>query len=74
MEEVVLLVLLIAGGSSCFRIVETSGANDYWSERAKILMDEENSMLGGDLKFEGRERLANEVLMRAKHKEVDDGL
>lgn len=75
MEKILLLVLLTAGGLSCFRIVEKpSRDNDYWAERAKILKEEENSMLGGDLKFERKERIANEVLMSAKRKEVDDGL
>lgn len=47
--------------------------DDYWTERAKILLTEEKMMLGGDLKFQYKERLANLVIMDAKHKEIEEG-
>lgn len=46
---------------------------DYWVLRAELLQEEEIRQLGGDLKFHRDERLANQVLMEAKKKEINDG-
>ncbi|XP_011495794.1 PREDICTED: adenosine deaminase CECR1-like [Ceratosolen solmsi marchali] len=49
------------------------GSSDgYWERRASILLEEESAMIGGDLVFEEKERLVNQMLMKAKHKEIDD--
>jgi hypothetical protein len=59
--------------SSCYGYALVSLGDEYWTQRASILLEEEARMIGGDLVFEEKERLANQILMKAKQKEIDDG-
>ncbi|KAK0093288.1 hypothetical protein PV326_013908 [Microctonus aethiopoides] len=43
---------------------------DYWTARASILRFEESLALGGSLRFENDERIANDILMDLKEKEI----
>lgn len=73
---ILLIVSLIIAGPLGYVIVQPNPVQkqeDYWTLRAKFLKNEENRMLGGDLDFEVGERSANEVLMRAKFEEIDNG-
>ncbi|XP_065212899.1 adenosine deaminase 2-like [Planococcus citri] len=47
--------------------------DDYQIRRANLLKNEEKRMLGGDIVLEGLEKTANDVLMRAKYREIDHG-
>lgn len=46
---------------------------DYLVQRSRIIAEESHNSLGGNLEFECGERAANDVLMAAKHEEVDIG-
>lgn len=71
---VILVTLIWAGGTSSAVLESILTKQDYWMERARILVEEENRALGGDLKFEGNELVASNVLVDAKQQEIDDGL
>lgn len=48
--------------------------DDYWTARAKILVGEQISMLGGQLDLKNDERIANDILMVKKRAELESGL
>ena len=50
------------------------GIQDYWTKRADLIQEEENLSFGGDLILSEDERLANQALMSAKIKEIEEGL
>ncbi|KAG5343220.1 ADA2 deaminase, partial [Acromyrmex heyeri] len=45
----------------------------YWQIRRKLLLDEKHESLGGDLELSPIETKANDVLMKAKEREIYDG-
>ncbi|KYN30163.1 Adenosine deaminase CECR1 [Trachymyrmex cornetzi] len=45
----------------------------YWQIRRKLLLDEKQESLGGDLELSPIEAKANDVLMKAKSREIYDG-
>lgn len=47
---------------------------DYWTKRAALITEEERNSLGGNLSLDPRERLANDLLLTLKRKEIDDGM
>lgn len=46
----------------------------YWKTRRELMMDEKRQSLGGELELNPIEARANQVLMRAKSREIYDGL
>lgn len=58
----------------CFLSTVNSIPNDYWTERAQILVAEQNSMLGGQLVLKNDERIVNDILMAKKRAEFESGL
>ena len=55
-------------------LVDSRGIGDYyWKSRAALLQAEENIAFGGDLNLGEDEILANDTLMSAKFKEIDEG-
>lgn len=46
----------------------------YWKTRQELMMDEKRQSLGGELELNPIEARANQVLMRAKSREIYDGL
>ncbi|XP_057325715.1 adenosine deaminase 2-like [Microplitis mediator] len=45
---------------------------DYWTKRAALITEEEKNSLGGNLSLDPKERLANDLLLTLKRKEIDD--
>ncbi|KAF5290658.1 hypothetical protein FQR65_LT01948 [Abscondita terminalis] len=46
---------------------------DYWSERHEFIQNEEKMMLGSTIILNEKEKQVNEILMKLKHKEYDEG-
>lgn len=46
----------------------------YWKTRRELMMDEKRQSLGGELELNPIEARANQILMRAKSREIYDGL
>jgi len=47
--------------------------NAYWKRRQQMMLDEQQQSLGGKLVLNPIEAKANQVLMRAKSREIHDG-
>jgi len=47
--------------------------NAYWKRRQQMMLDEQQQSLGGKLVLSPIEAKANQVLMRAKSREIYDG-
>ena len=45
----------------------------YWQIRRKLLLDENHESRGGDLELSPIETKANDILMKAKEREIYDG-
>lgn len=72
MKEIIIAVNILH-----FIIAVNSSAifnTDYWTARASILRFEESLALGGSLRFENDERIANDILMDLKKKELTEGI
>ena len=51
----------------------TNTKEDYWSERAKFLLDEQSVEFGSDLKIRKIEKVVNQEIMKEKQREIDEG-
>lgn len=67
MEYLVAVMIFV-----CVHTGRTISVHDYIEERDKIIEEEIQLQLGGKLKLNGNENLANQILMRYKRQEVDD--
>ena len=60
---------------NCNLIYFANGINvqEYWAERAKLLFEENAIEFGSELKIEENEKIVNEMIMREKNQEIDEG-
>lgn len=56
------------------RLLRKPRQNTYWQIRDQLMTDEKQQSLGGKLELNPIEARANQVLMRAKSREIYDGL
>ncbi|XP_015610399.1 adenosine deaminase 2 [Cephus cinctus] len=56
----------------CMLLTATAQPIMYWELRGLLLADEQRTNLGGSLNFEIGERAANDILMSAKQKEINE--
>jgi len=53
--------------------LQVAQQNAYWKRRQQMMLDEQQQSLGGKLVLSPIEAKANQVLMRAKSREICDG-
>ena len=74
MKSISILKFVLAFSIALFKNISGIPIEDYVANR-KMLMDSEDAIaFGGKLVLKGNEISANECLMKAKYKEVDEGI
>lgn len=75
MELVKVSVILVLISSQSFVQIWATpiNLNSYELKRREILKSEEDMAFGGTILLEGNEKLANDCLMTAKFREIDEG-
>ncbi|XP_014211272.1 adenosine deaminase 2 [Copidosoma floridanum] len=68
-----LVVLLAIVAVLGYVVVNQPVVEDYWKLRNDFLKHEQHRTFGGDFELEDWEQAANQVLMKAKRAEIDDG-
>ncbi|KAK4873085.1 hypothetical protein RN001_015114 [Aquatica leii] len=53
--------------------VALSVCADFWTDRDKFIKDEESQMLGSSINLTDKEKKVNQILMKFKYNEFDDG-